>query len=173
MNREEAVAGPASSRIPNLRRGCDSDGGTLRREQVDWVGMVCGSCNAANRDGARFCASCGLRLGARCAVCDVELADDARFCDACGAPVADASPEPVRHDQARKTVTVVFADLAGSTSMQERMDPEAVRAFTTRYYAVLRDASVSSRPQSSVTASNSFFWPAATALSGSSAQSGT
>ena len=96
--------------------------------------MVCGRCGESNRDGARFCASCGDPLNARCATCDAELAPGARFCDACGAPVA------VANEQARKTVTVVFADLAGSTSMQERMDPESVRAFNARCYATMRAA---------------------------------
>jgi hypothetical protein len=31
--------------------------------------------------------------------------------------------------EARKTVTIVFADVAGSTALGERLDPEAVRAL--------------------------------------------
>jgi hypothetical protein len=90
--------------------------------------MTCSSCGAGNRDGARFCATCGNRLGVRCVTCDVELPPGARFCDACGAPVdiaagASSTGGPPAPAQTRKTVTVVFADLVGSTAMQEGMDP--------------------------------------------------
>jgi class 3 adenylate cyclase/ketosteroid isomerase-like protein/tetratricopeptide (TPR) repeat protein len=76
----------------------------------------------------------------RCTTCDAELAHGVRFCDACGAPVATDTESPVTVDQSRKIVTVLFADLAGSTPMQEQMDPEAVRAFNARYYAAMRAA---------------------------------
>jgi class 3 adenylate cyclase/tetratricopeptide (TPR) repeat protein len=40
--------------------------------------------------------------------------------------------------QVRKTVTIVFADLAGSTTVGERLDPEALRDVQTRYFAAMR-----------------------------------
>ena len=40
--------------------------------------------------------------------------------------------------QVRKTVTIVFADLAGSTAVGERLDPEALRDVQTRYFAAMR-----------------------------------
>jgi class 3 adenylate cyclase/tetratricopeptide (TPR) repeat protein len=67
------------------------------------------------------------------------LDGDARFCDTCGAPVGAPSPADGRGG-ARKVVTVVFADLAGSTALAERMDPESVRAAMQRYYALIREA---------------------------------
>jgi class 3 adenylate cyclase/tetratricopeptide (TPR) repeat protein len=36
-------------------------------------------------------------------------------------------------------VTIVFADLAGSTTLEERMDPESVRAVMQRYYRLVRE----------------------------------
>jgi class 3 adenylate cyclase/tetratricopeptide (TPR) repeat protein len=39
----------------------------------------------------------------------------------------------------RKTVTVVFTDVAGSTALGERRDPEIVRRVMTRYFAAMRD----------------------------------
>src|ERR671937_2389872 len=42
--------------------------------------------------------------------------------------------------QVRKTVTIVFADLAGSTSVGERLDPEALRDLQTRYFDAMRGA---------------------------------
>ncbi|MGH2925330.1 MAG: ATP-binding protein, partial [Solirubrobacterales bacterium] len=54
-----------------------------------------------------------------CASCAAELAADARFCSACGAPVAKSSPR-----EARQIVSALFADVVGSTSLGESMDPE-------------------------------------------------
>jgi len=39
----------------------------------------------------------------------------------------------------RKTVTVVFTDVAGSTAMGEQRDPEIVRRVMSRYFAAMRD----------------------------------
>jgi class 3 adenylate cyclase len=38
----------------------------------------------------------------------------------------------------RKTVTVVFTDVVGSTSLGERLDPEALRHVMSRLFAELR-----------------------------------
>ncbi|MGH3036598.1 MAG: ATP-binding protein [Gaiellaceae bacterium] len=67
---------------------------------------ACGRCGAESPDSARFCASCGAALGA---------------------PV-----EAPR--EARKLVTVLFTDVAGSTSLAERLDPESVRRVMGRLF---------------------------------------
>ncbi|MDQ1373583.1 MAG: hypothetical protein QOJ09_921, partial [Actinomycetota bacterium] len=104
--------------------------------------MSCPGCGRDNRQGARFCIDCGTALAARCPECDAELPPGARFCDGCGAAVGAAlDPAPLERaplEQARKVVTVVFADLAGSTSVQERQDPESARRMIDRFYAALR-----------------------------------
>src|SRR6476620_1984869 len=41
-------------------------------------------------------------------------------------------------EQVRKVVTIVFADLAGSTDLGERLDPEALRDVPTRYFEAMR-----------------------------------
>ena len=48
---------------------------------------------------------------------------------------ADAAAEA-----SRKTVTVVFADLTGSTGLGERLDPESLRRIMQRYFAEMRAA---------------------------------
>jgi class 3 adenylate cyclase/tetratricopeptide (TPR) repeat protein len=65
-----------------------------------------------------------------CLACGAEGREGARFCDACGAPLA-ASLET--HEQ-RKTVTVLFCDIVGSTALGESTDPEALRALLARYF---------------------------------------
>ncbi len=49
------------------------------------------------------------------------------------------SPPAARSD-ARKVVTIVFADLAGSTALHERLDPESVRSFMEGYYRAMSAA---------------------------------
>src|SRR4051812_31798295 len=41
---------------------------------------------------------------------------------------------------ARKTVTVVFADVSGSTDLGERLDPEALRRILEAYFLEAREA---------------------------------
>src|SRR6266478_1186093 len=97
--------------------------------------MSCTSCGRANRPGARFCGGCGKPLAPRCPACGTECEPGAQFCDACGASlVASAGEDAV----ARKVVTIVFADLIGSTSLHERLDPESTRRLMDRYYQALR-----------------------------------
>jgi predicted ATPase/class 3 adenylate cyclase len=69
-----------------------------------------------------------------CASCGQENPDGARFCNACGAPLDSA---PVSREQ-RKTVTVVFCDVTGSTALGESTDPEALRALLARYFERMR-----------------------------------
>src|SRR4249919_379729 len=40
--------------------------------------------------------------------------------------------------EVRKTVTVVFSDLAGSTAIGEGLDPESLHGLMSRYHATLR-----------------------------------
>jgi len=68
-----------------------------------------------------------------CASCGVENRDEARFCDACGAALA---AEPAR--EARKTVTVLFCDVTGSTQLGEQLDPESLRRVMARYFEVAK-----------------------------------
>jgi class 3 adenylate cyclase/tetratricopeptide (TPR) repeat protein len=62
-----------------------------------------------------------------CASCGHENAADARFCNGCGLALT-ASRE------LRKTVTVLFCDLTGSTELGEQTDPEALRSLLARYF---------------------------------------
>jgi class 3 adenylate cyclase/tetratricopeptide (TPR) repeat protein len=72
------------------------------------------------------CASCGQGNPAR-----------ARFCMSCASPLTPEEPAP---HGARKTVTVVFCDVAGSTPLAERLDPESVREVMTRFFRQMRAA---------------------------------
>ncbi len=70
-----------------------------------------------------------------CPSCARENGDDARFCSGCGEQLAAVSVEEIR-----KTVTIVFCDLVGSTALGERLDPESVRGAIGRYFDEARVA---------------------------------
>ena len=70
-----------------------------------------------------------------CRACGFENADSAKFCSECGTLLAAAAPS--RREE-RKVVTVVFADLVGSTARAERLDPEDVRAILMPFHERLR-----------------------------------
>jgi len=101
--------------------------------------LICAKCEAANPAEARFCMSCGTALQRSCPECGTPAPAEARFCMACGAPLESpattqpaAPPHPAPsapRAEERRTVTVLFADLSGYTSVAERMDPEAVKGL--------------------------------------------
>ncbi len=98
---------------------------------------VCASCGRANLSDARFCGGCGKPVAPRCTACGTVGEPGAQFCQACGASLG----APVAEDAgARKVVTIVFADLIGSTALQERVDAESVRRFMDAYYREMRSA---------------------------------
>ena len=55
----------------------------------------------------------------------------------CGTPLAGDEPAS---RELRKTVTVVFADVSGSTALGERLDPESLRRAMNRYFDAARTA---------------------------------
>src|SRR5438067_11445302 len=71
-----------------------------------------------------------------CPACGEENPDRFRLCGFCGTALAPArAPQEVR-----KTVTIVFSDLKGSTAMGEKVDSEAVREVMSRYFDEMRAA---------------------------------
>ena len=76
-----------------------------------------------------------------------------RFCGSCGTPLSDAATAPASQQSSaslqvgghaarllgeqRKVVTVVFADLSGSTTLGERLDPEELRRILAQYFSTL------------------------------------
>jgi predicted ATPase/class 3 adenylate cyclase len=72
---------------------------------------LCLECNEGNPERARFCWSCGARLRGQ----------------------VTAEPE------VRKTVTVVFCDVTGSTALGERLDPESLHGVMAQYHDRMRE----------------------------------
>ncbi|HEY6076079.1 MAG TPA: adenylate/guanylate cyclase domain-containing protein, partial [Gaiella sp.] len=67
--------------------------------------MICRACGRQNDAGARFCSACGTALDSQASTTET-----------------------------RKVVTVVFTDVAGSTALGERLDPETLRRVMWRYF---------------------------------------
>jgi class 3 adenylate cyclase len=70
----------------------------------------------------------------RCPDCGEENPAKFRLCGYCGAKLA----RPVAEEEVRKTVTIVFCDLKGSTSLGERLDSESLREVLSVYFAAMR-----------------------------------
>ena len=66
-----------------------------------------------------------------CSACSEDCPPRARFCLNCGARLTQGEAR-----ETRKTVTVLFCDVVGSSGLGERLDPEQLRQVMTRYYEV-------------------------------------
>jgi len=69
-----------------------------------------------------------------CPSCGEENPDRFRLCGFCGTQLAVELPP----QETRKTVTVVFCDLKGSTSLGERLDTESLREVLAHYFARMK-----------------------------------
>lgn len=111
--------------------------------------MECSNCGHHNPAEANFCEQCGQSLTITCPVCSYVSPASAKFCSNCGnllhgevAPAAQEDTDLTRYlptellaklrsaragramQGERRTVTMLFADIKGSTAAAERMDPE-------------------------------------------------
>ena len=111
--------------------------------------MHCESCSTENSQGAKFCNQCATPLSVRCRKCGSENPTDARYCAQCATALgAEARPlkppsngarpdirsagensEPSSIEGERKTITALFADIKGSTDLEQDLDPEDARAI--------------------------------------------
>jgi len=110
--------------------------------------MRCAECQQESPAGAKFCGECGARLAPACLGCGTAHRPGQKYCWACGtglpsptSATAVGTPgsqmprhlaERIRTSKAalegeRKQVTVLFADLKGSTELLADRDPEESR----------------------------------------------
>jgi len=127
--------------------------------------MRCPDCLTLNPPGARFCMECGNRL-LICMHCQTVNPPQAKYCIQCGAALIHqdrhrTSPLPESQSQGppawsgtgilprttsqlsapqeRRIVTVIFADITGSTPLADRLDPEDMRAVLTGYFNLMTE----------------------------------
>ena len=110
--------------------------------------MKCRKCDQTVRPGQRYCGYCGAQVDKLCAACKAPAAPDARFCAMCGTSFSDstdatrtpeAMPTPHSLDGERRHLTVLFADVVGSTALSGRLDPEALREVLRAYQDICGD----------------------------------
>ena len=116
--------------------------------------MQCARCSAQNKEGSRFCTSCGAALTFACAKCGFQNEAASLFCGGCGTSLSAVRSAPAVSAAAaysspkvytpphlaeriiggrgqlegeRKQITVMFADLKGSMEMLAERDPEDAR----------------------------------------------
>src|SRR5205085_5597899 len=94
---------------------------------------TCPSCGSQVSDSATFCPSCGTALSRPCPSCGATVPVSARFCAACGTELAAGASQ----EEERKLVTVLFADVTGSTALGERLDPERLRSLLSAYFSAM------------------------------------
>ena len=71
-----------------------------------------------------------------CPSCGGANPADASFCMRCATPLSAAAAA----HEVRKSITALFCDLVGSTTLVERLDPEVLRPYLDRYFAAMREA---------------------------------
>ena len=129
--------------------------------------MHCAACDADNPDTAKFCNSCGARLGLACPNCGHINGAGSRFCTDCGgqltaaprggaavqrpgpgAPSTYTPPHLAEKILAsrsavegeRKQVTVLFADIKGSTELIRALDTEEAQQLLDGTVKVMMEA---------------------------------
>jgi class 3 adenylate cyclase/ribosomal protein L32 len=126
--------------------------------------MRCPNCQTINPTNAKFCLECGNRLVV-CPNCGTVNLPIARFCIECGTrlqpagentvplpavsdqrkgdarPISNGtvSPDLLLPPEERRVVTVMFADIIGSTPLADRLDPEDMRAILTGYFNLMTE----------------------------------
>src|SRR5438132_1830665 len=68
-----------------------------------------------------------------CPNCGSDNPEGFRFCPQCAAPLPGSAPVY----EERKLVTVLFADVMGSTALGERLDPERLRSVLDTYFSAM------------------------------------
>ena len=118
--------------------------------------MRCTKCGTENPDGAKFCTECASQFARRCSSCGKENPPRAKYCLECSKPI-DPPPADTREtlnssvrvsavsdgaqlEGERKTVTALFADIKGSTELEQDLDPEEARAIVDPALKLMIDA---------------------------------
>jgi len=117
--------------------------------------MRCSKCGFENPDGMKFCGQCTAALALVCPECRAENPPGFKFCGQCTTALSPATSvsAPRTHlasarddggaaalEGERKTVTALFADIKGSTELEQDLDPEEARAIVDPALKLMIDA---------------------------------
>lgn len=115
----------------------DLPNGSFRAYRPRTMG-ACYSCGKENSPEGRFCAHCGTPLGRTCQECNAPAPAQARFCPSCGIPLGEGH-RATSTSEMLKVVTILFADVVGSTARAEKMHPEDTRALMTDFFRAMSE----------------------------------
>lgn len=129
--------------------------------------MQCPKCKHENREGRKFCAKCGAKMGWVCPKCGYENEADELFCGECGTKVGGTPTQPTptiprledmqtklyipeslrqRRNAAEqelqgenRLVTALFADISGFTPLSNQQSPERVVSIVNDCFKVIVD----------------------------------
>jgi class 3 adenylate cyclase/tetratricopeptide (TPR) repeat protein len=122
--------------------------------------MQCPRCQHGNPAGTKFCGECAAPLTSVCESCGAANPPENKFCGQCAAPLhrtsttKDSAPDSYtpKHladkiltskaalEGERKQVTVLFCDIADSSRVAERLDPEAMHEVMDRALRLMAEA---------------------------------
>lgn len=97
--------------------------------------IVCPNCGTVNPPIARFCIECGLQLQPQAKDHAEAQTTPTRSLRRQTQPLPDGLVSP----EERRVVTIMFADIMGSTPLADRLDPEDMRAMLTDYFNLMTE----------------------------------
>jgi len=98
--------------------------------------MTCPTCEAPRDAQMRFCGHCGAAFPRICPHCSFTNPATHAFCGGCGKSLDTAAAPKKAGEAEHRRITVLFCDLAGSTELADRIDPEALRDLILEYQRV-------------------------------------
>jgi class 3 adenylate cyclase len=99
----------------------------------------CASCGAENAPGEKFCGECGAALVVTAPASEQKASAAKATAPRVQVP-AEQTDDFTALEGERKTITVLFADIKGSMSQIEDLDPEAARAIVDPALAIMAEA---------------------------------
>jgi len=128
--------------------------------------MQCPKCQFDNREGAKFCKECGIKLETPCPKCGSIFASDSKFCDECGFQLSrpnEKAPKDSFFDEKlakiqkylpkgltekilaqrdriegeHKQVTVMFCDMVDFAPLVEKLGSEEAYTIMDQVYEIL------------------------------------
>jgi class 3 adenylate cyclase/tetratricopeptide (TPR) repeat protein len=127
---------------------------------------ICFECQHENKPGAKYCSNCGSKLPKVCPECGAEVEITDHYCSECAAPLevsvkaeekvhvspldalARTPPHLVKRilskrrliEGERRTITVLYADAKGFTSISERLGEERIYDLSKEFVDLMMEA---------------------------------
>jgi class 3 adenylate cyclase/tetratricopeptide (TPR) repeat protein len=125
-------------------------------EDSSGFAMKCQHCQHDNPANSGFCRECGKRLPVVCPACGATYESGQKFCNDCGSQLSPAPGAPESYtpkhlaekiltsrsalEGERKQVTVLFCDIANSTTLAARIGEEPMHGLLSRFFSLALEA---------------------------------